>query len=142
MTKPTQKQRTFTRNNFAENNYNYVNRPQTSEPPRTNTQNHLFSLRQNFQQPTTNSVNFYNYPRISRDQSKNYPIFQQNKNNKQQNQNKQKTPFYTPNYLSSDDEVFYDQIINNFSKPKTPLLSRKSTRYFGTIYTRTTYVTT
>ena len=28
MMKPTQKQRTFTRNNFAEHNYNYVNRPQ------------------------------------------------------------------------------------------------------------------
>ena len=51
-TKPTQKQRSFTRSNFAEHNYNYVNTSQTSKPPRTNPQNHLFSQRQNFQQPT------------------------------------------------------------------------------------------
>ena len=36
MTKPTQKQRTFTRNNFAENIYNYVNRPQTTKPSLAN----------------------------------------------------------------------------------------------------------
>ena len=109
MTKPTQKQRTVTRKNFAEHNYNYVNRPQTSKLPRTNTQNHLFSQRQNFQNPTTHSVNFHDYPRISQDQSENYQFFQQNKNNKQHNQNKHKTLYYTPNYLSSDDEDFYDQ---------------------------------
>ena len=83
MTKPTQKQRTFTRNNFAEHNYNYVNRPRTTKPPRTNTRNHLFSQRQTFQKPTSNSINFNNYPRISQDQSEDYPFFQQNKNNKQ-----------------------------------------------------------
>ena len=43
LTKPTQKQRTFTRNIFAEHNYDNVNRPQTSKSPRTNTQNRLFS---------------------------------------------------------------------------------------------------
>ena len=109
MTKPTQKQRTFTRNNFAEHNYKYVNKSQTSKPPRTNPQNLLFSQRQIFQQPTSNSVNFNDNPLNSKDPSENYPFFQQNKNNKQQNQNKQKTPYYTPNYLSSDDEAFYDQ---------------------------------
>ena len=39
MTKPPQKQRIFTRSNFAEHNYNYVNRSQTSKPPRTNSHN-------------------------------------------------------------------------------------------------------
>ena len=53
MTKPIQKQRTFTRNNFAEHNYNYVNRPQTSKHSRPNTQTHLFLQRQKTQQPTT-----------------------------------------------------------------------------------------
>ena len=77
MTKPTQKQRTFTRNIFAEHNYNYVNRPQKTKSSRANTQNHLFSQRQNFQQPTSNSVNFNDYPRVSQDQSENYPFFQQ-----------------------------------------------------------------
>ena len=57
MTKPTQKQRTFTRNNFAELNYNYVNRPQTTKPSRANTQNHKFSQKVIFQQPSSNSVN-------------------------------------------------------------------------------------
>ena len=109
MTKPTQKQRTFTRNNFAEHNYTYVNRPQTSKPPRTNTHNNFFLQRQKFQHPITNSVRFNDYPRISQDQSENYPFFLQSKNNKQQNQKKLKTPYYTPNYLSSDDEDFYDQ---------------------------------
>ena len=82
MTKKTQKQRIITRNNFAEHNYNYVNRPQASKPPRKNTQNHLFSQRKIFQHPTTNSVISYDYPPISREQSENYPFFQQNKNNK------------------------------------------------------------
>ena len=112
MTKPTQKQRIFTTNNFAKHNHNYVNRPKTSKLPRTNTQNHLFSQRHNFQHPTTNSVNFIDYPRISQNQSDNYPFFQQNKNNIQQNQNKQKTLNYTPNYLSSD----------IFLKTKDPIL--------------------
>ena len=87
MTKPIQKQKTFTKNNFAEHNYDYVNRPQSSELFRSNTQNILFSQRQNFQQATTTSVNFHDYPRTSQDQSENYPFFQQNKN-KKQNQNK------------------------------------------------------
>ena len=75
MTKPTQKQRTLTRNNFAEHNYKYVNRPQTSKSPRTNMQYHLFSQRQNFQHPTIKSVIFNDYPRISQNQSENYPFF-------------------------------------------------------------------
>ena len=104
MTKPIKKQRSFTRNNFAEHNYNYVNRPQTSKPSRPNTQNNLFSQRKNFQQPTTISLNFHDYPRFSHDQSENYPFFQHNKNNKQKNQNKHKTPYYTLSYLSKDDD--------------------------------------
>ena len=81
ITKPTQKQRTFTRNNFAEHNYNYVNRhrPQTTKPSSANTQNHLFPQRQNFQQPTSNSVIFDDYPRVSQDQSENYPFFSKTK---------------------------------------------------------------
>ena len=58
MTKPSQKQRTFTRSNFAEHSYNFVNRSQTSKPPRTNPHNCSFSQRPNFQQQTSNFVNF------------------------------------------------------------------------------------
>ena len=75
MTKPPQKQRMFTRSNFAEHNYNYVNRSQTSKPPRTNPHNRSFSQRQNPQQHTSNFVNFNDNPRISTDPSENYPFF-------------------------------------------------------------------
>ena len=47
MTNPPQKQRIFTRSNFAEHNYNYVNRSQTSKPPLTNPHNRSCSQRQN-----------------------------------------------------------------------------------------------
>ena len=106
MMKPIQKQRTFTRNNFAEHNYNYVNRPQTTKSSRPNNQNHLFLQKLNFRQSTTTTVNSHDYPRISQEQSENYPFFQQNRNN-EQNQGKQNTPYYTPNYLSSDDDGDY-----------------------------------
>ena len=109
MTKPPQKQRIFTRNNFAEHNYNYVNRSQTSKPPRTNPHNRSFSQRQNPQQHTSNFVIFNDNPRIPTDPSENYPFFQKNKNSKQPYQNEQTTPYYTPNYHSSDDDDFYDQ---------------------------------
>ena len=79
MTKPTQKRKKITRNNFAEHNYNYVNISQTTQPFRINTQNQLFSQRQNFQQPFSKTVNFHDYPQVSQDQSENYPFFQQNK---------------------------------------------------------------
>ena len=109
MTKPPQKQRIFIRSNFAEHNYNSVNRSQTSKPPRTNQHNRSFSQRQNPQQHTSNFVNFNDNPRIPTDPSENYPFFQQNKNSKKPYQYKQKTPYYTPNYHSSDDEEFHDQ---------------------------------
>ena len=109
MTKPPQKQRIFTRSNFTEHNYNYVNRSQTSKPPRTNQHNRSFSQRQNPQQHTSNFVNFKDNPRIPTDSSENYPFFQQNKNSKKPYQCKQKTPYYTPNYHSSEDDNFLDQ---------------------------------
>ena len=100
MTKPTHKQRTFTRNNFAEHNYKYVNPSKITQPPRTHRQNHLFSQKSNFPITSTNSVNFHDYPHPSQDHSENYPFFQQNRN-------KQQTPFHTSNYLSSDDDDYY-----------------------------------
>ena len=38
-TKPSYKQQTSQRNNFAEYNYSYVNRSKTTEPSNMNTQN-------------------------------------------------------------------------------------------------------
>ena len=107
MTKPPQKQRIFTRSNFSEHNYNYVNRSQTSKPPPTNQRNRSFSQRQNPQQHTSIFVNFNDNPRIPPDLSENYPFFQQNKHNKKPYRYKQKTPYYTPNYHSSDDDEFH-----------------------------------
>ena len=88
MTKPPQKQRIFTRSNFAEQNYNcianqnyntIVNRSQTSKPPRTNPHNRSSSKRQNFQQQTSKFVNFNDNKRNPTDPSENYPFFQQKK---------------------------------------------------------------
>ena len=45
------------------------------------------------------SVNFPDNPQPSQDHSEIYPFFQQNRN-------KQQTPYYT-NYLSSDDDYYY-----------------------------------
>ena len=99
MTKPTDKQRAFTRSNFAEHNYNYVNPSKRTHPPRIHRQNHLFSQKSNFPITSTNSVNFRDYPHPSQDHSENYPFSQQNKN-------KQQTPYYTSNHLSSDDDDY------------------------------------
>ena len=52
MKKPTQKQRAFFRNSFAEHNYKYVNRPQTTKPPRTNTKKSFNFTKSKF--PTRN----------------------------------------------------------------------------------------
>ena len=71
MTKPVKTRKTFTRNNFAEHNYNYVNPSQTTHPPRKITQNHLFSQKSNSQITSTNSVNFHDYPNSSHDQTEN-----------------------------------------------------------------------
>ena len=74
MRKPTQKRTTFTGNNFAEHNYNYVNHPQTTHPPRTKKHNQFFSQRSKFPQTSNNSVHFHNYPHNSQDKSENYPF--------------------------------------------------------------------
>ena len=73
---------------------NIVSGPQTTHPPPINTQNRLISQR------LSNSVNFHDNPLTSQDKSENYPTFQQNRS-------KQQTPYYTPNYLSSDDDDYY-----------------------------------
>ena len=56
ITKPTHKQITFTRSNFAEHNYNYVNPSKTTHPPLIHRQNYLFSQKSNFPM-TSNKFN-------------------------------------------------------------------------------------
>ena len=54
MTKPLKTRKTFTKNNYAEHNYNYGNPSQTTHPPRINRQHHLFSHKSNFPITSTN----------------------------------------------------------------------------------------
>ena len=69
MTKPSKTRKTFTRNNFAEHNYNYVNPSQTTQPHRKNTQNHLFSQKWNLPNTSQNPVNFQDHPHPPQDRS-------------------------------------------------------------------------
>ena len=101
MTKPS---KTFTRNTFAEHNYNYAHQPKTNQPPQKTKQNlnHVCSHYWNLPKTSTNLANFPDNPQPTQDYSENYPFFQQNKN-------KQHTPYNT-NYLSSDDDQMTNQI--------------------------------
>ena len=101
MTIPSKTRKTFTRNTFAEHNFNYAHQPKTNQPPRKTTQNlnHVCSHFWNLPKTSTNSVNFPDNPQPTQDYSENCPFFQQNKN-------KQHTPYNT-NYLSSDDDDYH-----------------------------------
>ena len=101
LTIPSKTRKPFTRNTFAEHNYNYAHKPRTNQPPRKNTQNlnHVCSHYWNLLKTSTNSVNFPDNPQFTQDYNENYPFFQQNKN-------KQKTPYNT-NYLSSDEDDYH-----------------------------------
>ena len=99
MTKQSKPLKTFTRNKFAEHNYNYAHPSRTNQPPRKNMQNHVCSRYWNLPNTSTNSVNFQDNSHPPKDYSENYPFFQQNKNKKQ-------TPYHT-NCLSSDDDYYY-----------------------------------
>ena len=58
MTVSSKTRRTFTRNNFAEHNYNYAHSSQTNYPPRKNNNNQIRSQYWDNPMATTNSVNF------------------------------------------------------------------------------------
>ena len=101
MTIPSKTQKMFTRNTFAEHNYNYAHQPKTNQPPQKTTQNlnHVCSHYWNLPKTSTNSVNFPDNSQPTQDCNDNYPFFQQNKN-------KQHTPYNT-NHLSSDDDDYH-----------------------------------
>ena len=98
MTKPSKTRKTFTRNSFAEHNYNCVNQSKKNQLPQKNIQS-LCSHDWNLPNTSTNSVNFQDNPHPPQDNSENYPFFQQNRN-------KQQTTYCT-NYLSSDDDDYH-----------------------------------
>ena len=108
MTIPSKTRRTFTRNNFAEHNYNYTHSSKTNYPPRNNNNNQIRSRYWNNPMATTNSVNFQANPHPPQDYSENYPFFQQNKNKKQ-------TPHQT-DYLSSDDDHLQPDIFAPYTQ--------------------------
>ena len=95
MTIPSKTRKPFTRNTFAEHNYNYGHKPRKNQPPRKN----VCSLYWNLPKTSTNSVNFPDNPQPTQDYSENFSFFQQNKNN-------QHTPYNT-NYLSSDEDDYH-----------------------------------
>ena len=110
------KQQTSHRNNFAEHNYNYGNRSETTKPSNKNTQNYSYSQSQNIPQPISISVNFNDQPRSSQEQSESYTFFQQNKNKTNRYHTRNQPPYYTTNYFPSYDEEYYDQ--NHFFQAK------------------------
>ena len=77
MTKPSKTRKTFTRNTFAEHNYNYAHQPKTNQPPQKITQNlnHVCSHYWNLPKTSNNSVNFPDNPQPTQDYSENYPFF-------------------------------------------------------------------
>ena len=79
MTIPSKTRKPFTRNTFAEDNYNYAHKPRTNQPPRKTTQNlnHVCSHYWNLPKTSTNSVNFPENPQPTQDYSENYPFFHQ-----------------------------------------------------------------
>ena len=108
MTVPSKTRRTFTRNTFAENNYNYAHSSKTNYPPRKNNNNQIRSRYWDNPMATTNSVNFQTNSHPPQDRSENYPFFQQNKNKKQ-------APHHT-DYLSSDDEYLQPDIFAPYTQ--------------------------
>ena len=120
LTKLSQNQRTSQRNNFAEHDYKYVFRSKTTKPSSTKTQSYLFSQSQIKQQPASNSVNLNDHPQTSADRSKNYPFFQQNKNNTNPCQSRNQHPYHTANYFPSYDKDYYNQIFPRFYPSQRP----------------------
>ena len=105
---PSKTRRTFTRNTFAEHNYNYAHSSKTNYPPRKPDNNHISSHHWNNPMTTANSVNFQTKSHPPQDRSENYPFFQQNKNKKQ-------APHHT-DYLSSDDDYLQPDIFAPYTQ--------------------------
>ena len=79
MTRPPKPRRTFTRNNFAEHNYNYTHPPRAHYSPRKPNNIHVYSHYWDKSTTTNNLVNFQPNQHPTQDYSENYPFFQQNK---------------------------------------------------------------
>ena len=120
ITKPSKPRRTFTRNNFAEHNYNYAHSSKANYPPRKNI-NHVCSHYWDNPMITTNSVNFQTNSHPPQDHSENYPNFQQKKNKKQ-------APHHTDD-LSSDDDYLQPDIFAPYTQEYRTQGSRRPHYY-------------
>ena len=120
MTVPSKPRKMFTRNTFAEHNYNYAHSSKTNYPPRKNN-NHVCSHYWDNPMTTTNSVNFRTNSHPPQDHSENYPFFQQNKNKKQ-------APHHT-DYLSSDDDYLQPDIFAPYTQEYRTQGSRRPHTY-------------
>ena len=128
VTKPTHKQQTLHRNNFAEHNHNYVNGPKTTKAE-TNTQ--IFAQSQNIAQPTSNTVHFYDQPRSSQEQNGNYPFFQQNKNNTKNYNTKNQPHHYAQIIFHQMMKNTKNKVINDFTPTKDLVLIVLSNQIFS-----------
>ena len=72
---PSKTRRTFTRNTFAEHNYNYAHSSKTNYPPQKPDNNHISSHHWNNPMTTANSENFQTNSHPPQDRSENYPFF-------------------------------------------------------------------
>ena len=97
ITKPSKPRKTFTIRNFAEQTYKYADSSKTNHPPRRNI-NHVRSKYWNAPITSTNSVSFQKIHTIHRITVIVTYFFNKIK--------RQQTPYYT-NYLSSDDDGYY-----------------------------------
>ena len=108
MTIPPKTRKTFTRNNFADHNYNYTHPSKTNYQPRKNFSNYTRSRNWDNPMAPPNSVNFETNLHPPQDRSENYPFFQQNKNKKQTS--------YQMDYLSSDDDFLQPDIFTPYNQ--------------------------
>ena len=106
MTIPSKTRKTFTRNNFADHNYNYTHPSKTNYQPRRNFNQYTRSRNWDNPMNQPNSINFQTNP--PQDHSENYPFFQQNKNKKQTS--------YQMDYLSSDDDFLQPDIFAPYTQ--------------------------
>ena len=108
MTIPPKTRKTFTRNNFADHNYNYTHPSKTNYQPRKIFSNYTRSRNWDNPMAPPNLVNFQTNLHPPQDRSENYPFFQQNKN-------KKKTS-YQMDYLSSDDDFLQPDIFTPYNQ--------------------------
>ena len=107
MTIPPKTRKTFTRNNFADHNYNYTHPSKTNYQPRKNFSHYTRSRNWDNPMAPPNSVNFQTNP--PQDRSENYPFFQQNKNKKQTSYQMD----YYPQMMISYNQIYLHPIIKN-----------------------------